>query len=306
MTSSNGVAVPRDSGRLPVGEGHSLYWMRFGRTGGVPALLLHGGPGSGVQDFLLTIFDLERFDLLTFDQRGSGRSIPFGRLEGNGPDELVADIERLRVMAGVESWLVVGGSWGATLALAYAERHPERVARLVVWGSWLFRPKDLDWYLNAAHAVMPEAWEAFAAAAGWRPGKDLLACYEERVFDPDPAVHAPAAAAWKTFERQRREPADWTKVAPLPPGPETTNMARIMLHYLRRHCGTLDLLAGAARLSGVTGSVVHGRYDLITPFSGAWELCRRWPGGRLIDCGLAGHTLDQPAIREAVVKALAG
>lgn len=298
--------LPRAEGMLDTGEGHHLYWARHGRAGGEPAVMLHGGPGSGMQDHLLALVDPQRFDLLSFDQRGAQRSRPFGALERNGPLELVADIERLRQFHGFERFLLIGGSWGATLALAYAETHPERVARLVLWGTWLLRPADIEWYLYAARAFLPEAWRAYAEAAGWQEGDDLLAKYAERVFHPDPAVHAPAAAAWKTFERQRRSPGDWRAEPPLPQGAATTNMSRIMLHYCQRHGrgGTLDLLGGATRLRQVSGRIVHGRLDLVTPFAGAEALSRHWPGGQLVDCGAAGHTIDQPSIRAAVVSAI--
>lgn len=305
LTGVDGRGEPRESGLLEVAPGHRIYWARYGTAGGEPALLLHGGPGSGFAANQVALFDDERFDIVTFDQRGCGRSEVFGSLDRNGPLELVADIECLRRRLGIERWLVVGGSWGATLALAYAERHPARVARLVLWGVWLFRPEDVDWYLHAPRAFLPEAWQRYADAAGWRSGMDLLACYMARVFDDDEAVHAPAAAAWKTFERLRAVPAGLGPPA-VAAGPETTNMARIMLHFMGRHArgGVLDLLGAADRLAGIAGLVVHGRFDLVTPYSGAIELCRRWRSSQLIPRDTRGHNVLDPEIEGMVVAAI--
>jgi proline iminopeptidase len=301
------VTPARESGTFASEPPHRIFWQRHGTAGGRPVLLLHGGPGSGMSDRLIALCDPARFDIVSFDQRGSGRSTPWGALEANDLPGLVADIETLRALLGIDAWPVIGGSWGSTLALAYAEAFPERVERMVLWGIFLLRPADIEWYLYAIRAFLPEAWHAFAAAAGWRKGDDLLECFRTRVFEGDAAVSETAAFAWKNFERRRGIFDGWDTTPELPPMRTLVNMTRIMIHYFANEgrAATIDLLGGADRLRGIPGTIVHGRYDFVGPFEGADTLAHRWPEAELCVPPKAGHAIDDPAINAAVMAAIA-
>lgn len=299
--------VPVSEGFLEPADGHEVYWACHGNPRGTTALLIHGGPGTGTTDNLISLFDLGRFFVVVCDQRGSGRSRPFGALDANGPDDLVSDLERLRIALRIDTWMVVGGSWGSTVALRYAQQFPARVERMVLWGAWLFRPEDIEWHMYGARPVLPEAWEIFAKSVAYRDGDDLLECFARRVFDERPKIHGPAAAAWKNFERQRRVPTAWRTAERLPVSEATTNMARIMLHYFKNYgrTGSVDVLGGIGAMCGIPGKIVHGRHDLITPFTGARELADAWPRCELIAYGGEGHTIDQKGIRAAVMRSIA-
>lgn len=299
--------VPVSEGFLESEDGHEVYWACHGNPRGTTVLLIHGGPGSGTAGDLISLFDLSQFFVVVCDQRGAGRSRPFGALNANGPDDLVNDMERLRVALQIETWMVVGGSWGSTVALRYAQQYPKRVERMVLWGVWLFRSEDIEWHIYGARSALPEAWEIFATAASYRSGDDLLECFAKKVFDERPNVHGPAAAAWKNFERQRRAPTTWRTAERLPVSAVTTNMSRIMLHYFRNYgrTGDVDILGNISAMSGIPGKIVHGRNDLITPFTGALELTDAWPQGELITYGGEGHTIDQEDIRAAVMRSIA-
>src|SRR6266404_4416850 len=191
---------PYATGMLAVDGRHTLYWEQVGNPNGLPVIFLHGGPGAGATPTHRRFFDPASYRIVIFDQRGAGRSTPLGEVTDNTTRHLVADIERLRRHFGVERWVVFGGSWGSTLALTYAEAHPERCRALVLRGIFLCRRSEIDWFLNGVRAVFPEAWRAFAAAIPEGARGDLLTAYYRRLVDPDPAVHLPAARAWSIYE----------------------------------------------------------------------------------------------------------
>ena len=297
---------PFDSGGLEVGDGHSLYWERCGTRGAKPAVFLHGGPGAGCSPAHRRQFDPERYDVLLFDQRGCGRSTPHASLEANTTWHLVDDIERLRALMGVERWLVFGGSWGSTLALAYAQTRPERVSELVLRGIFTFRQRELDWlYLYGASEVYPDKWEEFLAPIPLEERGDLVAAYQRRLTDPDPEVQLAAAKAWSKWE------AETVTLLPSPEviGQHTSDrfavaIARIENHYMV-HRGWLEegqLLAGADRLRNIPGVIVQGRYDMCTPPSTAWDLHHAWPEAEL-EIVHGGHLFSEPAVLDGLIRA---
>ena len=297
---------PFETGRIDVGDGHSLYWELCGNPDGKPVVFLHGGPGSGSSPDHRRQFDPARYDVLLFDQRGCGRSTPHASLDANTTWHLVDDIERLRAVMGAERWLVFGGSWGSTLALAYAQAHPERVTELVLRGVFTFRRRELDWlYLYGASEVYPDKWEEFLAPIPQAERSDLVAAYQRRLTDPDPEVRLGAAKAWSKWE------AETVTLLPSPDviGEHTSDdfaiaIARIENHYMV-HRGWLDegqLIAGAGRLRGIPGVIVQGRYDMCTPPAAAWDLHRAWPEARL-EIVHGGHLFSEPAVLDGLIRA---
>ncbi|WP_329091876.1 prolyl aminopeptidase [Actinomadura citrea] len=301
---------PYDSGLLDVGDGNRVHWETCGNPDGLPAVFLHGGPGGGVLPDHRRFFDPSRYRIVLFDQRNCGRSLPCAgdpavSLDHNTTPHLVADIERLREHLSIESWLVFGGSWGSTLALAYAQAHPGRVSAMVLRGIWLVRPWDEAWGLAATGAarLFPAEWEAFRDAIPPAERDDLLAAYGRRVGHPDPAVHVPAARAWAAWELAANT------LLPVPP-PElddavTVAFARIMHHYIANG-GFLPaggLLAGVDRVRHIPAVIVNGRYDMKTPLEQAWDLHRAWPEARFHIVEDAGHGGGEPGTRDRLIEA---
>ncbi len=298
---------PYERGELAVDRVHSLYWEQSGNPEGVPVVFLHGGPGAGAMPAHRRFFDPRHYRIVIFDQRGAGRSRPLGALVDNTTDRLVADIERLRRHLGIENWYVFGGSWGSSLALAYAETFPERVRGLVLRGVFLCRRQEIEWFMTGMRRFFPEAWSAFAGHLPEDERGDILAAYHRRLVDPDPAVHMPAAQAWSRYEGA---------CSTLRPSPEAVSaltepqvalgLARIEAHYFVNDCFLEEgsLLRNAGRLAGIPGVIVHGRYDVICPIVSAAELAAAWPGARFEIVPDAGHSAMEPGIRARLVAAM--
>ena len=298
---------PYDAFRLPVGDGHELYVEQCGDPEGVPALFLHGGPGAGCEPSHRRFFDPRRYRVILFDQRGSGRSTPHAGLEHNGTWDLVADIERIREKLGIDRWLVFGGSWGSTLALAYAETHPQRVTALIVRGIFLCRPEEIHWfYQDGASWVFPDHWQAFLEPIPVRERGNLLHAYHARLTSSDPSTVLQAAKAWSIWEG---------RCATLRPDLRLRNafaddhmalsLARIECHYFvnQAFLAPNQLVRDAARLREIPGVIIHGRYDLICPLRSAWELHRAWPEADFHVIADAGHAAFEPGIASALVAA---
>ncbi len=298
---------PYDFGHLDVGDGHRVYWERVGTPGAKPAVFLHGGPGGGLTPNQRRVFDPLSYDVLLFDQRGCGLSTPFAGLERNTTWDLVADIELLREMVGVERWLVFGGSWGSTLALAYAETHPQRVSEIVLRGIFTLRRWELLWYYqHGASLLFPDKWERFVAAIPETERADLMAAYRRRLTDPDRSVQVAAAREWARWEGE---------TLTLLPDPSVSTtfyddeyalaFARIENHYFV-HAGWLDegqLIRDAHKLKGIPAVIVQGRYDAACPPQTAWDLHRAWPEAEFHLVEGAGHALSQPGILHHLVEA---
>jgi len=297
---------PFTSGRLPLDGRHVMAWEQCGRADGIPALFLHGGPGAGIVPAHRRFFDPARYRVVLFDQRGAGRSTPYADLTDNTTAHLVRDIERLRTHLGIERWLVFGGSWGSTLALAYGEAHPERCLGFVLRGIFLCRRAEVAWFMEGIRMVFPEAWRRFAQALPEPERADLLAGYYRRLADPDPAVHEPAARAWSRYEGE---------CSTLRPGPEpeamfsgtgrTLSLARLEAHYLIHGAFMPEgaLLAGVDRIRHLPCTIVQGRYDMICPIATADALAGAWPGCDYVIVPDAGHAASEPGIRAALIAA---
>ena len=299
--------APYDSGRLDVGDGHVIHYERVGTPGAKPAVFLHGGPGGGISPDHRRLFDPARYDVLLFDQRGCGRSTPHAGLDANTTWHLVADIERLRQRVGCERWLVFGGSWGSTLALAYAETHPQRVSELVLRGVYTVSRAELDWYYQFGVSEMyPDRWEAFVAPIPEAERSDMIAAYRQRLTGDDVAARIEAARDWSTWDDSTIEllpdaelPADFGE------DHFALAFARIENHYFT-HGAWLDdgqLLRDAHRLHGIPGTIVHGRYDMPCPLRYAWALHKAWPEAAFHLVEGAGHAYDEPGILDRLIAA---
>jgi proline iminopeptidase len=298
---------PYRSGRLSVGDGHELYWELCGNAAGQPAVFLHGGPGAGCSTDHRRQFDPERYNVLLFDQRGSGRSTPHASLEANTTWHLVEDIERLRDMLGIERWLVFGGSWGSTLALAYAEKHPERSAALILRGIFLMHQEELDWlYQDGASRIFPDKWGAFLDPIPEAERSDMVSAYQRRLTDADPEVRMAAAKAWSAWEAETVTLLPNRKLVETHTSDDfAIAIARIENHYMV-HRGWLEdgqLLRDAGRLSDIPGVMVQGRYDCCTPPAAAWALHRAWPEAVLHIVPDGGHMYDEPGVLDGLVRA---
>ncbi|HXF67937.1 MAG TPA: prolyl aminopeptidase [Burkholderiales bacterium] len=297
---------PYETGRLVLDPIHTMYWEQSGNARGEPVLFLHGGPGAGASPAHRRFFDPAHYRIVIYDQRGAGRSTPLGELRENTTPHLIADIERLRRHLGIERWLVFGGSWGSTLALAYGETHPERCTGFVLRGVFLCRRSEIEWFLYGLRQFFPEAWRDFVAPIPAAERGDLLAAYYRRLTDPDPAVHLPAARAWSIYEGV---------CSTLLPSPETVayfagdsvalGLARIEAHYFSHGIFLPEgaLLAGVGRLRHLPCVIVQGRYDAVCPIVTADELHRAWPEAEYIVVPDAGHSAWEPGICAELVRA---
>ena len=298
---------PYASGMLDVGDGHSLYWERCGTPGAKPAVMLHGGPGAGCSPNHRRQFDPARYDVLLFDQRGCGRSTPHASLEANTTWHLVDDIERLRTMAGIERWLVFGGSWGSTLSLAYAETHPQRVTELVLRGIFLFEPNELDWlYRYGASELFPEGWDDFLAPLPEADRADTVAGYHKLLTGDDATARMTAARAWSRWEALTVTLLpDIKMIAEVTGDKHALEIARIENHYMVNR-GWLEpgqLRRDAARLKGIPGVIVQGRHDCCTPPRASWELKRVWPEVELQIIPDGGHLYSEPGVLDGLIRA---
>lgn len=297
---------PYVSGMLDVGDGHQIYWERVGTPGAKPAVFLHGGPGGGCSASHRQVFDPAKYDVLLFDQRGCGRSLPHACLDANTTWHLVADIERLREMCGIDKWLVFGGSWGSTLSLAYAETHPERVTELVLRGIYTLTQAELNWYYQFGVSEMhPEKWERFIAPIPEEERGQMMAAYHRRLTGDDEAAKLACAKAWSQWEGS---------TVTLLPQPELVEsfgsdhfalaFARIENHFFM-NAGWMDegqLLRDAHKLRGIPGVIVHGRFDMPCPLKYAWNLAKAWPDAELHIVEAAGHSMSEPGILDQLIR----
>jgi proline iminopeptidase len=300
--------TPYETGRLPVDSLHEIHFEQYGNPNGKPALFVHGGPGGGTTPAQARFWDPTRYRIVLFDQRGCGRSTPHASLERNTTWHLVADIEALRTHLGIPRWQVFGGSWGSTLALAYAEKHPERVTELVLRGIFTLRKRELDWfYQDGASRVFPDAWEQYLAPIPLKEQTDLMRAYYKRLTSDDAGERLRAAKAWSLWE---------AVTSTLRPSPEMKSsmskddfalaFARIECHYFV-HGGFFEreqqLLEDAVNIRHIPGVIVQGRYDMVCPMETAWALHRAWPEAELFIAQTAGHSAFEPEIVHQLIAA---
>lgn len=299
--------APLSSQMLDVGDGHSLYVETVGRADGVPAVYLHGGPGSGCQPAHRRLFDPGRFRAVLFDQRGAGRSLPARGRAQNTTQHLIADMERVRTALGVERWLVVGGSWGATLGLAYAQAHPERVSGLVLRATFLGTRAELDWAFGTGlRTFHPGLYEDFLGLLEPGEREAPLDAYFRRILDADPAIHGPAARAWHDVERvlsEARPGVTRLDLGDIRNGTRLPATAFMEAYYFARgsFLAPGQLLAGAGRLREIPGVIVQGRFDLLCPPATSYALARAWGNAEVVMVEGAGHAMSEPGVTEVVV-----
>jgi proline iminopeptidase len=298
---------PYQTGYLPVGDGHVIYWEQVGNPRGRPVLFLHGGPGAGAGAVHRRFFDPAFWRVLIFDQRGAGRSTPLGSLERNTTPALIEDIEALREHLGIRQFLLFGGSWGSTLALAYAQAHPERVMGMVLRGIFLGRPSEVDWFLQGIARFFPDAHASLVNFLPEAERGDVLGSYFRRLCDPNPAIHLPAAQAWSVYEGSCSTLLpSYETVSAFAQDRTSLGLARIEAYYFLNNLFLPPdgLLAGMGRLAGVPGEIVQGRYDMICPPNSAFDLADAWPAARLTVVPDAGHSALEPGIRAALLAGL--
>ena len=297
---------PYESGMLPLDDLHVMYWEQSGNPEGQPVVFVHGGPGAGASPVHRRFFDPSHYRIIVFDQRGSGRSTPLGELRDNTTPNLVSDMETLRAHLDIERWVVFGGSWGSTLAIAYAESFPQTCAGLILRGIFLCRQSEIDWFLHGMQTVFPEPWGRFA---GYLPEDEqdaLLENYYRRLTDPDPAVHMPAARAWSTYEGA---------CSTLLPSPETVaafgedrvalGLARIEAHYFMNDIflPENELIRNVGKIRDIPGVIVQGRYDMVCPIITADTLARAWPEADYRIVPDAGHSALEPGLQAELIAA---
>ncbi len=298
---------PYATGRLPLDAVHTMYWETSGNSSGVPLVFLHGGPGGGCLPHHRRYGDPSYWNIVLYDQRGAGRSTPVASLTDNTTGHLVADLERLREALHIERWLLFGGSWGSTLALAYAQAHPDRVLGLVLRGIFLASAREIDWFMHGMRNVFPEAWRAFEQFLPESERPDLLVNYYRRLTDADPAVHFPAAHAWDRYE------GTCSTLLPQPdslPRMDSDTaalaIARIEAHYFvhRAFLAPEQLRDGVAAIRHLPCTIVQGRYDVVCPPVTADALAEAWPEAEYIVVPDAGHSVREPGIARELVAAL--
>ena len=299
---------PYEQNMLAVSPIHNLYYEQCGNPEGLPVVFLHGGPGGGIIADYRRFFDPEGYRIVLFDQRGAGRSTPHANLEDNTTWHLVADIERLREHLGIEYWVVFGGSWGSTLALAYAQTHPRRVRALILRGIFLCRPKEIQWfYQEGASAIFPDVWEQYLQVIPEAEQGDMLSAYHRRLTSEDEAVRLEAARAWSIWEGSTSK---------LFPDQDLINhfgephmalaLARIECHYFMNNAFFETdnyLIENVGKVRHIPAVIVQGRYDIVCPMMSAWELHRAWPEADLRIVPDAGHSATEPGIISALVEA---
>ena len=309
----NGSDMPKEHGMLDVGDGNHMYWEVWGNPAGKPLVKVHGGPGSGARPGRPNGFDLDRYRVVVFDQRGCGRSTPHASdpttdMSVNTTEHLLRDMELLRTHLGIERWLLYGGSWGSTLILAYAERHPERVSEIIIPAVTTTRHSETEWLYKGVGRFFPEAWDRFrdGVPEAERDG-DLVAAYARLMENPDADVRAKAANDWLTWEDAviSAEPSGTPGAYSDRPDEGKLAFVRICAHYFSNDAWLEEgvLLRNAGRLAGIPGVLVHGRLDMGSPLSTAWELAKVWPDARLVVIEDSGHTGSETmnrVLREAI------
>lgn len=300
---------PYESGMIALGDGHEMYWEESGNRTGTPIVFLHGGPGAGTMPVHRRFFDPGYFRIVLCDQRGSGRSTPSASVAANTTAHLVADLELLREARGIGHWHLFGGSWGSTLALAYAQAHPGNCLGLVLRGIFTCSPREVAWFVEGMGRFFPEAWRGFRAAVPEADRENLLAAYVGLLNDPDPAVHMPAARAWALYE---------ARCSTLKPSPDaiaalsdtrgTLALARIEAHYLANGAFLEPgaLLDGVAHIRHLPATIVQGRYDMVCPIETADALATAWPEASYEIVPDAGHSALEPGTRIALLRAVEG
>jgi len=294
------------SGMLDVDPIHTLYWEESGNAKGIPVVFFHGGPGAGTVPENRRFFDPSSYRIILFDQRGSGRSTPLGETKNNTTQLLLADIEALRLLLGIERWVVFGGSWGSTLALVYAEMFPDRCLALLLRGIFLCRQQEVDWFLYGMKAFFPESWAAFSGFLPASEREDLLHNYHRRLVNPDPAIHMPAAMSWSMYEGSCSTlMPNVAGMAQFTHDRFALGLARMEAHYFINNIFLPEnfILDNADALGGIPGVIIQGRYDMVCPLTTAADLSKAWRKAEFKVIEDAGHSASEEGISAALVRA---
>ena len=298
---------PFASGLLPLDAVHTMYFEQSGNPAGVPVVFLHGGPGAGASAAHRQFFDPAFYRIIIFDQRGAGRSTPLGELRDNTTPHLIADMEVLRIHLGIQRWMVFGGSWGSTLALAYAEHHPERTMALILRGIFLCRQSEIDWFLYGLKNIFPEAWHRFANHLPEHQHHNILDAYYALLSDPDPAIHLPAARVWSIYEGSCSTllPNE-AVVANFGSDRVALGLARIEAHYFVNNIFLPEnfLMDHISRIRHIPTTIVQGRYDVVCPIVSADDLVRVFPEADYHIVNDAGHSAFEPGTRQRLIEAM--
>ncbi len=296
---------PYEQGRLALDPPHEMYWEQCGNPDGEPAVFLHGGPGAGINATHRRFFDPSHYRVVLFDQRGAGRSKPVAELRDNTTAHVIADMELLRERLGIKSWHVFGGSWGSTLAMAYAQRHPSRCRALILRGIFLGSDAEVEWFLYGMQRIFPEAWRAFSEHIPASERDNLLGAYLTRLSDDDPAVRGPAARVWSSYEGACSTLLPNRTVTAAGGGDSALALARIEAHYFANRFFLEDgeLLRNLGRIAHLPAAIVHGRYDIVCPVMTADKLAAAWPSAEYNVVPDAGHSALEPGIQRELVRA---
>ena len=296
---------PYRQGALSLDKIHTMYWEESGNPSGVPVVFLHGGPGAGATAAHRRFFDPVYYRIVIYDQRGAGRSTPLGEIQDNTTPHLINDLELLRQHLRIDKWHIFGGSWGSTLALAYGEAHPERCLSFMLRGIFLCRKAEIDWFLYGLRNLFPEAWHDFVAPLSVAERNNILSAYYQRLMDPDPTIHMPAARTWSTYEGS---------CSTLLPNPATVSyfagdtvalgLARMETHYFNHNIFLPEnsLLDNIHKLHTIPATIVQGRYDAVCPIISADDLHHAWPQAEYIIIDDAGHSVWESGIQTALIR----
>ncbi len=297
---------PYTSGHIAVDDLHEIYWEESGNPTGVPIVFIHGGPGAGSSPASRRFFDPDYYRIIIIDQRGSGRSRPLGEVRNNTTPLLIQDMETLRRHLDLDQWHIFGGSWGSTLAIAYAEHHPDRCLSLTLRGIFLCRPSEIDWFLYGMRTIFPEQWSEFNTFLPKDEQHDLLKSYHTRLMNPDPTVHMPAAFAWSKYEGACATllPSEATVKSFLDPV-VALGLARMEAHYFSNNIFLPDnfLMDNLDKIRHIPTTLIQGRYDVVCPIVTAHEVAEKWPEATYIIVPDAGHSAYDPALCRELVKA---
>ena len=299
---------PYNEGKLKVSELHTIHYEESGNPSGKPVIFLHGGPGGGISPMYRQYFDPQKWRIVIFDQRGCGRSKPYAELKENTTWDLVSDIEQLREHLKIDKWVVFGGSWGSTLALAYSQTHPDSCKGLILRGIFMLRPSEIGWFYQwGASNIYPDAWQEYLKPIPEAERDDLLSAFYKRLTSEDRQVRLEAARAWAVWE------ASTSKLIPSTRSKERFSMAEFAEAFARIECHYFvnkgfferenQLLENIDRISSLPGVIVQGRYDVVCPMITAWELHQAWQNAELIVVPDAGHSISEPGIKDALIKA---
>jgi len=299
---------PYQSFRLRVSDLHELYVEQCGNPEGQPVVFLHGGPGAGLSKNHRRFFDPKHYRIILFDQRGAGKSTPFASLEQNTTWDLVDDIEKIRKHLGIKRWMVFGGSWGSTLALAYAQTYPENVTGLILRGIFLCRKEELDFfYQKGCNLLFPDFFEEYVRPIPMEERQDLIRSFYKRLTNPDPLIQLEAAKAWSVWEGSTLKLIpDEAMISQFGSDNMATSLARIECHYFVNNGFFPEdnhLINNVQKIQNIPGVIVHGRYDVVCPFKNAWDLHKAWPAARFVPVANAGHAVDEPGILHALITA---